>query len=118
MVYCIHHRHDTSLSIHLSGHFSPYFPSPQYPSAIKGLTFDPNFAIRGLHCDIKNGYLMKIDAYNHIQLTSVHRWVVDGLSLLQYRQKSILDKHFPKPSYMYITDGGIADAVKVAMSSM
>lgn len=37
------------------------------------MQYDPNFAIRGLHCDSKNGLLMKIDAYNHIQLGSVYR---------------------------------------------
>ncbi|XP_064394652.1 5'-nucleotidase domain-containing protein 2-like [Halichondria panicea] len=44
-----------------------------YPTCIRELSFDPSFAIRGLHCDIKRGYVMKVDAYNHIQLTSVYR---------------------------------------------
>ena len=47
----------------------------QYPSAIKGIAYNPNFAIRGLHCDITKGFLMKIDAYNQIQLSSVYRLV-------------------------------------------
>ena len=37
------------------------------------MDYDPDFAIRGLHCDISRGLLMKIDAYNHIHLSSVHR---------------------------------------------
>lgn len=40
---------------------------------MKEMKYHPNFAIRGLHCDSKNGLLMKIDAYNHIQLSSVYR---------------------------------------------
>lgn len=44
-----------------------------YPPTMKGLVYDPDFAIRGLHCDSKNGLLMKIDAYNHIQPGSVYR---------------------------------------------
>ena len=50
-------------------------PPAQYPSMMKGMNYDPNFAIRGLHCDIKNGLLMKIDTYNHIQPGSVYRCV-------------------------------------------
>ena len=76
---CIHY-HYLCDSHYLHGHF----PSLQYPSAIKGLKFDPNFAIRGLHCDIKKGYLMKIDAYNHIQLSSVHRWVGQLIIIRSY----------------------------------
>ncbi|KAI8091108.1 HAD-superfamily hydrolase, partial [Gilbertella persicaria] len=35
-------------------------------------TFDPNFAIRGLHYDFNNGWLMKIDNMANIQLNTVH----------------------------------------------
>ena len=45
----------------------------QYPHGIEDMDYDPDFAIRGLHCDISRGLLMKIDAYNHIHLSSVHR---------------------------------------------
>ncbi|XP_065889369.1 5'-nucleotidase domain-containing protein 3-like isoform X3 [Dysidea avara] len=44
-----------------------------YPREVKHLQYDPNFAIRGLHLDVKTGYLMKVDANNHIQLGSVYR---------------------------------------------
>jgi hypothetical protein len=70
----------------------------KYPKALKGLQFDPNFAVRGLHfgslsrilgkyssyvppincanllClqDISNGWLMKIDSFANIQLSTVH----------------------------------------------
>lgn len=54
----------TALSLHYT---------VQYPVMMKDLEYDPEFAIRGLHCDSKNGILMKIDAYNHIQLSSVYR---------------------------------------------
>ncbi|KAM3589439.1 hypothetical protein VKS41_000302 [Umbelopsis sp. WA50703] len=43
-----------------------------YPKPLKQLQFDPNFAIRGLHFDIKNGWLMKIDNFANIQLSTVH----------------------------------------------
>ena len=48
-------------------------PFPQYPHGIRDIEFNPKFAIRGLHCDTTEGLLMKIDAYNHIQLGSVYR---------------------------------------------
>ncbi|KAI8094409.1 HAD-superfamily hydrolase [Thamnidium elegans] len=44
----------------------------RYPKQIKGFTFDPNFAIRGLHYDVNNGWLMKIDNMANIQLYTVH----------------------------------------------
>ncbi|KAI8098731.1 HAD-superfamily hydrolase [Halteromyces radiatus] len=44
----------------------------RYPSQIKDLQFDPNFAIRGLHYDFNNGWLMKIDNMANIQLNTVH----------------------------------------------
>ena len=47
----------------------------QYPAKLRGMDYDPEFAIRGLHCDSKNGLLMKIDAYNYIQKSSAYRCV-------------------------------------------
>ncbi|XP_071798954.1 5'-nucleotidase domain-containing protein 3-like [Asterias amurensis] len=44
-----------------------------FPPGIKSMKFSPDFAIRGLHFDTKKGYLMKIDAFQHIQLGTVHR---------------------------------------------
>ncbi|GAB5587362.1 hypothetical protein Unana1_02262 [Umbelopsis nana] len=44
----------------------------KYPRALKHLQFDPNFAIRGLHFDISNGWLMKIDSFANIQLSTVY----------------------------------------------
>ena len=61
----------------------------QYPREVKHFQYDPYFAIRGLHLDVKKvsnclltisplypiqGYLMKVDANNHIQLGSVYRY--------------------------------------------
>ncbi|ORZ08872.1 HAD-superfamily hydrolase [Absidia repens] len=37
-----------------------------------GFQFDPKFAIRGLHYDYSNGWLMKIDNMANIQLNTVH----------------------------------------------
>ncbi|KAI9304055.1 HAD-superfamily hydrolase [Cunninghamella echinulata] len=45
------------------------------PDSIYGLEhfqFDPHFAIRGLHYDYNNGWLMKIDNMANIQLNTVH----------------------------------------------
>ncbi|KAI9354431.1 HAD-superfamily hydrolase [Pilaira anomala] len=44
----------------------------RYPKQIKGFKFDPDFAIRGLHYDENNGWLMKIDNMANIQLYTVH----------------------------------------------
>ncbi|OAD07178.1 hypothetical protein MUCCIDRAFT_107779 [Mucor lusitanicus CBS 277.49] len=44
----------------------------RYPKHIKDFQFDPNFAIRGLHYDFNNGWLMKIDNMANIQLNTVH----------------------------------------------
>ncbi|XP_003383248.1 PREDICTED: 5'-nucleotidase domain-containing protein 3-like [Amphimedon queenslandica] len=44
-----------------------------YPERIKSFEYNPDLVIRGLHLDIRNGYIMKMDAYHHIQLASVHR---------------------------------------------
>ncbi|XP_065889371.1 5'-nucleotidase domain-containing protein 3-like [Dysidea avara] len=44
-----------------------------YPTEVKQFQYNPQFAIRGLHLDVKTGYLMKVDANNHIQLGSVYR---------------------------------------------
>ncbi|KAG2188259.1 hypothetical protein INT44_001012 [Umbelopsis vinacea] len=44
----------------------------RYPKALSDLQFDPSFAIRGLHFDITNGWLMKIDSFANIQLSTVH----------------------------------------------
>jgi len=43
-----------------------------YPQELKHKTFDPTFAIRGLHYDTKKGYMMKLDYLNLIQADTVH----------------------------------------------
>ncbi|XP_003739114.1 5'-nucleotidase domain-containing protein 3-like [Galendromus occidentalis] len=45
----------------------------KYPKAIGELEYQPGFAIRGLHYDIKEGILMKIDLFHQIQFESVYR---------------------------------------------
>eukprot|EP01137_Pigoraptor_chileana_P011120 Opistho-2@61508 len=45
----------------------------QYPRAILDIPYDCNFAIRGLHYDIRKGFLMKVDAFQTIQLGTVYR---------------------------------------------
>ncbi|KYQ91223.1 5'-nucleotidase [Tieghemostelium lacteum] len=44
----------------------------KYPAQVKEMKFDPNFAIRGLHYDINNGFLMKLDYLNNIQAGSIY----------------------------------------------
>ncbi|KAI7901270.1 HAD-superfamily hydrolase [Cokeromyces recurvatus] len=44
----------------------------KYPRQIKDFKFDSNFAIRGLHYDFNNGWLMKIDNMANIQLNTIH----------------------------------------------
>ncbi|KAI9296886.1 HAD-superfamily hydrolase [Neoconidiobolus thromboides FSU 785] len=43
-----------------------------YPKALLEFNYDPSFAVRGLHYDVKTGYLMKVDAYHNIQLNTVY----------------------------------------------
>lgn len=45
----------------------------KYPSELLSLPEDPGFAIRGLHFDINNSCLLKVDAYNQIQKGTVYR---------------------------------------------
>ncbi|BHF72904.1 5'-nucleotidase domain-containing protein 3 [Sparganum proliferum] len=45
----------------------------KYPRELLSIAFDPNFLIRGLHLDIKEGLIMKVDAFNNIQADTVHR---------------------------------------------
>jgi HAD superfamily 5'-nucleotidase-like hydrolase len=44
----------------------------KYPSAIRNLEYLPHFPIRGLHLDIRKGWLMKVDSYHNIQLGTVY----------------------------------------------
>lgn len=45
----------------------------QYPKEIEQLEYDRHYAVRGLHYDIKNGILMKLDQFQQIQIGSVYR---------------------------------------------
>lgn len=45
----------------------------QYPRELENFDYIPDFAIRGLHYDVENGYLMKIDTFHQIQMGSVYR---------------------------------------------
>ena len=45
----------------------------KYPTHLLGCKYDPQFAIRGLHFDVTNGVLMKLDAFRNIQLNAVFR---------------------------------------------
>ena len=44
-----------------------------YPTGIGKLTYDPHFAIQGLHYDVEKGLFLKVDSSHQIQLGTVHR---------------------------------------------
>lgn len=44
----------------------------KYPKELNDLRYIPNFPIRGLHFDKRNGWLVKIDSYHNIQLGTVY----------------------------------------------
>ncbi|KAF2368224.1 HAD-superfamily hydrolase subfamily IG 5'-nucleotidase [Trinorchestia longiramus] len=45
----------------------------KYPKEIKEFSYDPKFAVRGLHYDIEQGLLMKLDQFQQIQMSSIYR---------------------------------------------
>ncbi|XP_059614686.1 5'-nucleotidase domain-containing protein 3 [Phlebotomus argentipes] len=45
----------------------------KYPEGISSLPYRPDFTIRGLHYDIEQGLLMKLDSFLQIQLGTVYR---------------------------------------------
>ncbi|CAE1141987.1 unnamed protein product [Acanthosepion pharaonis] len=45
----------------------------KYPDGLRKMKYDPNFAVRGLHYDVRKGLLMKIDSFHHIMLGTVYR---------------------------------------------
>jgi hypothetical protein len=45
----------------------------KYPDQLMDFCFRPGMGARGLHLDIKRGWLMKVDSYHNIQLGTVYR---------------------------------------------
>ncbi|CAF4082909.1 unnamed protein product [Rotaria sordida] len=45
----------------------------KYPDDLMNFCFRPGMGARGLHLDIKRGWLMKLDSYHNIQLGTVYR---------------------------------------------
>ncbi|KAK6167228.1 hypothetical protein SNE40_021312 [Patella caerulea] len=45
----------------------------KYPENILKLKYNPDWAIRGLHYDVRKGLLMKLDSFHNIQLGTVYR---------------------------------------------
>uniref|UniRef100_A0A0N4ZCR2 5'-nucleotidase domain-containing protein 3 n=1 Tax=Parastrongyloides trichosuri TaxID=131310 RepID=A0A0N4ZCR2_PARTI len=71
----------------------------KYPNALKALPYDFDFAIRGLHFDIENSCLLKIDAFNTIQSGSVYRGrrrLTDDEILKQYNSFNLPDSKVQK----------------------
>ncbi|CAF1314247.1 unnamed protein product [Adineta ricciae] len=44
----------------------------RYPDALMNFCYRPGMGARGLHLDIKRGWLMKVDSYHNIQLGTVY----------------------------------------------
>ncbi len=44
-----------------------------YPDDLKKFCYRPGMGARGIHLDIKRGWLMKVDSYHNIQLGTVYR---------------------------------------------
>ncbi|CAF3619608.1 unnamed protein product [Rotaria sordida] len=44
----------------------------RYPDQLMNFSFRPGLGARGLHLDIKSGWLMKVDSYHNIQLGTVY----------------------------------------------
>ncbi|KAJ1981616.1 hypothetical protein H4R34_001998 [Dimargaris verticillata] len=69
-----------------------------YPSQLRRLQYDPEFAIRGLHYDFETGWLFKMDAFHNIQLDGVHY----GREVIK-RPEWVIDRHNGKhvaPDYL------------------
>ncbi|KAM7535264.1 hypothetical protein Aperf_G00000100815 [Anoplocephala perfoliata] len=45
----------------------------KYPIELRNIKYDPDFLIRGLHYDIRKGFLMKVDAFRNIQPGTVYK---------------------------------------------
>lgn len=45
----------------------------KYPRGLLSIPYDPTFAIRGLHYDIENSCLLKVDAFSQIENGTVYR---------------------------------------------
>lgn len=67
------------------------------------MPYDPDFAIRGLHCDVSRGLLMKIDAYNHIHFSSVHRWTTALLYTCTCKKQKTVCIPISKHMYTFLS---------------
>lgn len=58
----------------------------KYPNHVRNLDYLPHFPLRGIHLDIKKGWLMKVDSYHYIQLGTVHYGMnaVDIADVIKY----------------------------------
>jgi hypothetical protein len=45
----------------------------KYPDDLMEFHYRPGMGARGLHLDIKRGWLMKVDSYHNIQLGTVYQ---------------------------------------------
>ncbi|RKP27989.1 HAD-superfamily hydrolase [Syncephalis pseudoplumigaleata] len=89
----------------------------RYPAVLRGLQYDPAFAIRGLHygaCHTATGqqnghtgYLMKLDSYGNIQRNAVYygrRPVVDPLTTLGVEVGAHIPRHLVKGRMRQLVD--------------
>ncbi|KAG1380926.1 hypothetical protein G6F61_003623 [Rhizopus arrhizus] len=78
--------------------------------------FDPNFAIRGLHYDFNNGWLMKIDNMANIQLNTVHvgrEPIKDVNEIIEYHK----GRHIP-PEYLNTNMFQLSDLFSVPQATL
>lgn len=64
-----------------------------YPCELSKLKYDSSFTIRGLHFDVKNGYMMKLNSMSRVQLGSVYKGYqrVDDFEVLDEYGGTLVD---------------------------
>uniref|UniRef100_A0A0N5AAG9 5'-nucleotidase domain-containing protein 3 n=1 Tax=Syphacia muris TaxID=451379 RepID=A0A0N5AAG9_9BILA len=73
----------------------------EYPKGLLSIPYDPRFAIRGLHYDIYNSCLLKVDAFSQIENGTVYRGrikltkdeiirIYNSFSLSEIKEKSLM----------------------------
>ncbi|RCH96609.1 5'-nucleotidase domain-containing protein 3 [Rhizopus azygosporus] len=88
----------------------------KYPKQIKDFKFDPDFAIRGLHYDFNNGWLMKIDNMANIQLNTVHvgrEPITDVNEVIEYHK----GRHIP-PEYLNNSMFQLSDLFSIPQTTL
>ena len=88
-----------------------------YPLELRANAYDPHFAIRGLHFDVKTGYLFQVDAHRGIQADSVYlgRTRVHPNMVYAAYNGNTISKSYMKANMFLLTDlFGIPEACLIA----